>query len=114
MPTKDIWSTVEHKYKETNHIYKPRHSFVTEKISTPGGIPLFIPKLTRVAAHVQAETIPAAIRPGLTLRDALENSSAFSGEKPVYRAWRAVRHIINALKNKPIPEGAWPVSWTYG
>lgn len=44
------------------------------------------PKRTRVAAHVQAETIPAAIRPGLTLRDALENSSALLGEKPVYRA----------------------------
>lgn len=56
-----------------------------------------------MAAHVQADTIPDAIRPGLTLRDALQNSSEFFGEKAVYRAWIAVRHIINALKNKPIP-----------
>lgn len=56
-----------------------------------------------MAAHVQADTIPDAIRPGLTLRDALLNSSEFFGEKAVYRAWIAVRHIINALKNRPIP-----------
>jgi hypothetical protein len=42
--------------------------------------------LTRVAAHVQAETIPEAIRPGLTLRDALLNSSVLFGENAVYRA----------------------------
>ena len=40
-------------------------------------------KPTRVAAHVHAETIPAAMRPGLTLLDALLNSSALFGEKPV-------------------------------
>lgn len=56
-----------------------------------------------MAAHVQADTIPDAIRPGLTLRDALQNSSEFFGEYAVYRAWIAVRHIINALKNRPIP-----------
>jgi hypothetical protein len=60
-------------------------------------------KLTSVAAHVQADTIPEAIRPGLTLRDALLNSSEFFGEYAVYRAWIAVRHIINALKNRPMP-----------
>jgi hypothetical protein len=37
-------------------------------------------KFTRVAAHVHAETIPEAIRPGLTLREALVNSSEFFGE----------------------------------
>ena len=59
--------------------------------------------LTSVAAQVQADTIPDAIRPGLTLRDALLNSSEFFGEYAVYRAWIAVRHIINALKNRPMP-----------
>ena len=39
--------------------------------------------LTRVAAHVHADTIPAAIRPGLTLRDALLNSSELFGENSV-------------------------------
>jgi len=58
---------------------------------------------TRVAAHVHAETIPEAIRPGLMLREALVNSSEFFGEKAVYRAWMAVRHNMKALKKKPIP-----------
>lgn len=39
--------------------------------------------LTNVAAHVQAETMPDAISPGLTLRDALLNSSELFSEKPV-------------------------------
>jgi hypothetical protein len=43
-------------------------------------------ELTSVAAHVQADTIPDAMRPGLTLRDALQNSSEFFGEYAVYRA----------------------------
>lgn len=43
-------------------------------------------KLTSVAAHVQADTIPDAIRPGLMLRDALLNSSEFFGEYAVYLA----------------------------
>jgi hypothetical protein len=60
-------------------------------------------KRTSVAAHVQADTIPEAIRPGLTLRDALLNSSEFLGEYAVYRAWIAVKHIIKALKNRPMP-----------
>jgi hypothetical protein len=59
--------------------------------------------LTSVAAHVQADTIPDAMRPGLTLRDALLNSSVSLGEYAVYRAWIAVKHIIKALKNRPIP-----------
>lgn len=50
-----------------------------------------------------ADTIPDAISPGFTLLEALLNSSEFFGEKAVYRAWIAVRHIINALKNRPIP-----------
>lgn len=59
--------------------------------------------LTSVAAHVHAETIPEAMRPGLTLLEALLNSSEFLGEKPVYRVWMAVKQTIKALKNKPIP-----------
>lgn len=39
--------------------------------------------LTSVAAHVQAETMPDAMRPGFTLLDALLNSSEFFGENPV-------------------------------
>ena len=61
-----------------------------------------------MAAHVQAETIPEAIRPGLTLRDALLNSSVFFGEYAVYRAWIAVKVIMKALKKRPIP--VWVVS----
>lgn len=41
-------------------------------------------KLTSVAAQVQAETIPDAMRPGLTEREAEVNSSEFRGETPVY------------------------------
>ena len=59
--------------------------------------------LTRVAAQVHAETIPDAMRPGLTLREALLNSSEVFGEKPVYRAWIAVKSTMKALKNRPIP-----------
>lgn len=59
--------------------------------------------LTRVAAHVHADTIPDAIRPGFTLLDALLNSSELLGENAVYRACRAVRPSMKALKNRPIP-----------
>lgn len=41
---------------------------------------------TSVAAHVQAETIPEAINPGLILLDAVLNSSESLGENGVYRA----------------------------
>lgn len=58
---------------------------------------------TSVAAHVQAETMPEAISPGFTEREADENSSEFLGEKPVYRACIAVKPTMKALKNNPIP-----------
>jgi hypothetical protein len=58
---------------------------------------------TSVAAHVQAETIPEAMSPGFTEREADENSSEFLGEKPVWRACIAVKPTMNALKNNPIP-----------
>jgi hypothetical protein len=41
---------------------------------------------TSVAAHVHALTTALAMRPGLTERLALVNSSASSGRIPVYRA----------------------------
>lgn len=41
---------------------------------------------TSVAAQVQAETIPDAMSPGLTEREAEVNSSEFRGETPVYLA----------------------------
>jgi hypothetical protein len=47
--------------------------------------------------------MPAAMRPGLTLREALLNSSEFLGENAVYRAWSAVIPIMRALKKRPIP-----------
>ena len=50
---------------------------------------------TSVAAHVHADTIPAAISPGLTLRDALLNSSELEGLKAVYRPWIAVKPTAN-------------------
>ena len=59
--------------------------------------------LTSVAAQVQADTIPEAMSPGFTLREALLNSSELLGEKPVYRDWIAVNTIMKALKNRPIP-----------
>lgn len=61
-------------------------------------------RLTRVAAQVQAETTPAAISPGLTVLDALVNSSEFFGEYEVYRVCKTVSNIINRLKNIPIPD----------
>jgi hypothetical protein len=39
--------------------------------------------LTSVAAQVHAETMPEAMRPGLTLREAVLNSSEFFGENGV-------------------------------
>lgn len=38
---------------------------------------------TNVAAHVHADTIPEAMRPGFTLLDALLNSSLLEGLKGV-------------------------------
>ena len=60
-----------------------------------------------MAAQVQAETIPDAMRPGLTDREADVNSSEFLGENPVYLDWTAVNPTMRALKNKPIPSSAW-------
>ena len=58
---------------------------------------------SRVAAHVQALTMPEAIRPGLTAREADENSSEFDGEKAVYRDCRYVNTSMKALKKSPMP-----------
>ncbi len=57
-----------------------------QSVKQPHRVFMEMEKLTSVAAHVQADTIPDAIRPGLTLRDALLNSSVFFGEYAVYRA----------------------------
>lgn len=66
----------------------------------------------RVAAHVHAETIPAAMRPGGTLRDAELNSSALLGFQRVYRAWILVMRTMNALKNRPMPMTTpYPAPW---
>lgn len=87
--------------KSVDQTYMLLRYFVAEEVL--GG------KLTRknihtsVAAHVHADTIPEAINPGLTLLEALENSSEDLGENAVYRACIAVIRIMNALKNRPIP-----------
>jgi hypothetical protein len=66
----------------------PQHWIATseQSVKEPHREFIEMEKLTSVAAHVQADTIPDAIRPGLTLRDALLNSSVFFGEYAVYRA----------------------------
>lgn len=50
-----------------------------------------------VAAHVHAETIPAAINPGLTEREAELNSSADVTLYDVYRIWSLVKPIMLPL-----------------
>ena len=57
----------------------------------------------KVAAHVQALTIPAAMRPGGTDRDAELNSSAELVLCDVYRDWSLEIPIMANAKNKPIP-----------
>jgi hypothetical protein len=57
----------------------------------------------RVAAHVHAETMPAAIRPVGTERLALLNSSAFATLWDVYRVCSLVMTTIKAEKNRPMP-----------
>jgi hypothetical protein len=57
----------------------------------------------RVADQVQAETIPATMRPGLTFRDAVLNSSDCLVEKAKYRFWNLVVRIMIRLKAAPIP-----------
>jgi hypothetical protein len=56
-----------------------------------------------VAAHVQALTIPAAMRPGGTDRDAELNSSAELVLCEVYRVCSRDIPIITKAKNRPIP-----------
>jgi len=87
----------------THQTYMPQHYFGARRAGVNTRKFVKSGEGTKVAAHVHAETIPEAISPGLTLREALVNSSEFFGEKAVYRAWIAVRHIMKALKNKPIP-----------
>lgn len=58
---------------------------------------------SNVAAQVQADTIPDAIRPGLTDRDAVLNSSDCFVEYTVYRFWIQDIPIIRKAKKKPIP-----------
>ncbi len=67
----------------TYQIYMLQHYFAT-RISTVSPNLIWIKlELTKVAAHVHADTIPEAISPGFTLREALENSSELLGEKAV-------------------------------
>ena len=68
-------------------------------------------KRTSVAAQVQAETIPDAMRPGLTDLDAEENSSELAGLNAVYRDWMNVRTSMKALKKSPIPAKPRPFSF---
>jgi hypothetical protein len=57
----------------------------------------------RVAAHVHAETIPDAIRPGFTDLDAVLNSSDCFVEYVVYRFCSHDMPIITNAKKKPMP-----------
>jgi hypothetical protein len=58
---------------------------------------------SNVAAHVHAETIPTAIRPGLMLFSADKNSSVLFGSNEVYRFWiyviRTCRKIMPKVKS---------------
>ena len=56
-----------------------------------------------VAAQVHAETIPEAMRPGLTDRDAVLNSSDCFVEYAVYRFWIHEMPIMRKAKKNPIP-----------
>jgi hypothetical protein len=56
-----------------------------------------------VAAHVHALTIPAAINPGGTDREAELNSSAELVLCEVYRVCSLEIPIITTAKNRPIP-----------
>lgn len=58
---------------------------------------------SNVAAHVQADTIPDAIRPGLTERDAVLNSSDCFVEYAVYLFCIREMPIIRKAKKKPMP-----------
>lgn len=56
-----------------------------------------------VAAHVHAETMPEAIKPGLTLREAVLNSSEVLVLKRVYLFCSQVMPIMTKAKKKPTP-----------
>jgi hypothetical protein len=56
-----------------------------------------------VADQVQELTIPAAMRPGFTLREAVLNSSACREEKAVYRFCNHVTQSMRIAKTPPIP-----------
>jgi hypothetical protein len=58
---------------------------------------------SKVAAQVQAETMPEAMSPGLTEREAVLNSSDWWVEYCVYRFWRYDMNIIKNAKKKPMP-----------
>lgn len=58
---------------------------------------------SRVAAHVHADTMPDAIKPGLTLREAVLNSSDVVVENLVYLFCNLVIPIIRKAKKKPTP-----------
>jgi len=57
----------------------------------------------RVAAHVHADTIPEAIRPGLTDLEAVLNSSDCFVEYIVYRFCSQEIPIMRNAKKNPIP-----------
>lgn len=59
--------------------------------------------VSSVLDHVHDETIPAAISPGLTLREAVLNSSDCFVEYVVYLFCRYVIPSIRAAKKPPIP-----------
>lgn len=83
-----------------------------------------------VAAHVHAETIPAAIKPGFTFLLAVLNSSLVRVEKLVYlfcasqnhvsstlkemsnNTWSREIPIITVVKNRPMPTTTpYPTPW---
>jgi len=63
-----------------------------------------------VAAHVQAETIPDAMSPGFTLRDAVLNSSGWLVSYVVYLFCIYEMPIITKAKKNPTPITT-PMSW---
>lgn len=71
VPTKIIET---YQRRRPRPLKKPVHTMVIFEVCTEGTVAR------------TAETIPDAINPGFTLREALLNSSEFCGEKAVYRA----------------------------
>lgn len=56
-----------------------------------------------MADHVQEDTIPAAMRPGLILLDAVLNSSEFIVENVVYLFCNQVKPSMMMAKTPPMP-----------